>query len=102
MESYAQVLNFAIPFFILLIGIEALWSWKKGLKINRGPDMISSLSSGMTNTIKDVLGLSVVIISYGWLVEHIALFEIKSTLAGLLDRLCCHRFCRILDSSTRT
>ncbi|MEZ5058588.1 MAG: sterol desaturase family protein [Saprospiraceae bacterium] len=79
MESYAQVLNFAIPFFILLIGIEALWSWKKGLKINRGPDMISSLSSGMTNTIKDVLGLSVVIISYGWLVEHIALFEIKST-----------------------
>ena len=84
MESYAQVLNYAIPLFIGLIVIEAIWAWKKGMAINRGPDIISSLSSGMTNTIKDVLGLSIIIISYSWLVDHIALFEIKATWAVYL------------------
>ena len=42
-------------------------------------DMISSLSSGLTNTIKDVLGLTVVIVGYGWMVDHLALFEIEAT-----------------------
>ena len=36
-------------------------------------DMISSLGSGVTNVTKDVLGLSVAIISYGWMVEPLAL-----------------------------
>ena len=40
-------------------------------------DMISSLSSGITNVTKDVLGLSVVIISYAWLVNKIAIIHIK-------------------------
>lgn len=84
MESYAQVLSYAIPLFIGLIFIEAVWAWKKGLQINRGADMISSLSSGMTNVIKDVLGLSIIIISYSWLVDKIAFFEIKATWAVYL------------------
>lgn len=79
MEAYAQVLNYAIPFFVILILIEHLASLRMGVKINRGADMISSLSSGVTNTIKDVLGLTVAIISYSWLVKHIAIFEIKAT-----------------------
>lgn len=76
MESYARALTFAIPFFLALIGIEALVSWRMGVKINRGPDMISSLTSGISNIIKDVLGLSIAIVSYAWLVDHIALFDI--------------------------
>ncbi|NVK48957.1 MAG: sterol desaturase family protein, partial [Cyclobacteriaceae bacterium] len=42
-------------------------------------DMISSLSSGITNVTKDVLGLSIVVISYEWLYSHFAIFEIKAT-----------------------
>jgi sterol desaturase/sphingolipid hydroxylase (fatty acid hydroxylase superfamily) len=76
MESYAQALTYAIPVFLLLIGLEAFFAWRKGVKINRGPDMISSLTSGMSNILKDVLGLSIVVVSYGWLVDRIGLFDI--------------------------
>jgi alkylglycerol monooxygenase len=76
MESYAQALSYAIPVFLALIGIEALVSLKMGIRINRGPDMISSLASGISNIVKDVLGLSIAVVSYGWLVDRIAFFEI--------------------------
>ena len=39
-------------------------------------DMISSLSSGITNVTKDVLGLSIGIISYSWLVDHLAIVHV--------------------------
>jgi alkylglycerol monooxygenase len=76
MESYTQALTYAIPFFLALIGLEALVAWKMGFKINRGPDMISSLTSGISNVVKDVLGLSIAIISYAWLVDKAAVFDI--------------------------
>jgi alkylglycerol monooxygenase len=79
METYAQALNFAIPLFLVLILIEHLVARRMGLAINRGPDMISSLSSGVTNTVKDVLELSIAIISYDWLVDHISIYHIEST-----------------------
>jgi alkylglycerol monooxygenase len=76
MESYAQALTYAIPFFLLLIGLEAVAAWRMGIKINRGADVISSLTSGISNVVKDVLGLSIAIVSYAWLVDRVALFEI--------------------------
>ncbi|MEL6719628.1 MAG: sterol desaturase family protein [Bacteroidota bacterium] len=78
MEAYAAALTYAIPFFVLLILIEVIAAWRMGRKINRGMDTISSLSSGMTNTIKDILGLSIVILSYEWMVNHWAIFEIEA------------------------
>jgi sterol desaturase/sphingolipid hydroxylase (fatty acid hydroxylase superfamily) len=77
MEAYALALTYAIPIFLSLIGIEAFISWRMGVKINRGADMISSLSSGITNIVKDVLGLSIAIVSYGWLVQRVAIFNIS-------------------------
>ena len=79
METYAQVLNYAIPFFVILILIEAVAARWKGVQVNRGADTISSLSSGITNTIKDVLGLTVVIISYSFFVKHVALFQVQES-----------------------
>ena len=78
MEAYALALTYAIPIFLLLIGVEAFISWRMGIKINRGPDMISSMSSGVTNIIKDVLGLTIIIVSYAWLVDRVAIFEIPN------------------------
>lgn len=79
MESYAAVLNYAIPFFMALLLLEAGIAWWKGEKVIRSMDTLSSLSSGLTNVIKDVLGLTVVVVSYDWLAGEIGLFEIKST-----------------------
>jgi sterol desaturase/sphingolipid hydroxylase (fatty acid hydroxylase superfamily) len=79
MEAYAQALNIAIPVFVLLIAIEAIAAKIMGRHINRGADAISSLSSGVTNIVKDVLGLSIAIISYTWLVDHLAIFTIKAS-----------------------
>ena len=76
MELYAQALSYAIPFFLVLIVLEQWIAQRKGLEINRGMDVISSLSSGMTNTLKNLMGLSVVLISYGWLVDHVALTQV--------------------------
>ena len=79
MEAYATALTYAIPGFILLIIIEHIFSLFMGIQTNRAMDVISSLSSGMTNTLKSLMGLTVVILSYEWMVDHLAIFEIKSS-----------------------
>lgn len=78
MEQYGTILLFAIPFFLILIIIEKVYGYAKG--VNHAPimDSVSSISSGMTNTVKDVLGLSIVILSYGWMVSKLALFHMKA------------------------
>ena len=78
MEAYAQVLNFAIPGFVLLIAIEFVVGRFMGINTIRSMDTISSLSSGMTNIIKDVLQLTIVLVSYKWLVGKIALVELPN------------------------
>lgn len=79
MEAYAIALSYAIPGFVLLVIIEYVASRLMGLQVNRSMDTISSLSSGVTNTLKNLMGLSVVIISYGWMERHLGVFDIKST-----------------------
>jgi sterol desaturase/sphingolipid hydroxylase (fatty acid hydroxylase superfamily) len=79
MELYAKALMFAIPFFLVLIIIEEVASRKLKKQVNRGMDTISSLSSGMTNTLKNLMGLSIAIVSYGWMVDEVALFEVENT-----------------------
>jgi alkylglycerol monooxygenase len=79
MERYGQVLNIAVPVFLGLFLIEKFFEWRKGVKVIRSLDSVSSFSSGITNSVKDVLGLSVSIIGYSWLVKHVAVYEIKDT-----------------------
>jgi len=79
MEAYATVLTYAIPGFIGLIIIESIAAKLMGIQINRPMDTISSLCSGMTNTLKSLLGLSIIILSYEWMVNHFALFTIKNS-----------------------
>lgn len=79
MEQYAAILNYAIPFFMILLIIERIVAYIKGANVIHSMDTLSSLSSGVTNAIKDVLGLTFIIISYGWLVDHIAIIHFEST-----------------------
>lgn len=68
-----------MPAFLFLVLFEKWYGWYRGKDTVRNMDMISSLSSGVTNVTKDVLGLTIVILSYGWLVNHIAIYHIKTT-----------------------
>ena len=79
MEDYVAALNYAIPVFISLILLEAFVAYKQKKAVIKSMDTLSSLSSGLTNAIKDVLGLTVVILSYGWMVENMALIQFEST-----------------------
>ena len=79
MDSYALALNIAIPIFVGLILIEFIYSRVRGNITSNSMDTISSLSSGITNITKDVLGLGVAIISYSWLESKIGVFDIEVT-----------------------
>ena len=79
MESYATALLYATPFFIGLVLIEILYGrFVKDQKHNL-MDTVSSLSSGLTNVVKDSLGLVLILVSYPFLLEHLALIKIKAT-----------------------
>lgn len=78
MESYATALLYAIPFFILLLAAEILYGYFKKDQKHKVLDSISSISSGLTNIIKDSLGLAVIVISYPFLLENLALTELGS------------------------
>ena len=73
MNFYVLSLLFAIPSFAILILVEQIISKVKKVEVNNHEDMISSLSSGMTNIISDVFKLSFVLVSYGWLVDNLAI-----------------------------
>ena len=77
MNFFINSLFIAIPIFMLLIIIEAIIAHFKGLAINRSEDIISSLSSGITNIIRDGIKFSVIIISYAWLVDKIAIYKLE-------------------------
>ncbi len=103
MEQYAKILTIAMPIFLLTVLGEKLYGWLRFRHHFKNMDMISSLSSGFTNSLKDALGLGISIITYAWMVEHWAIFEIKSTvwvwliafvaldLAGYLGHLLNHK-----------
>jgi alkylglycerol monooxygenase len=79
METYGKILIIAMPLFLLLVVFEKWYGWRKGFDTVKTLDMVSSLSSGVTNSTKDVLGLSIAIITYGWLVNHIAIIHIEAS-----------------------
>ena len=68
-----------MPAFLLLVLFEKLYGVIKGNDTIRNMDMVSSLSSGVTNVTKDILGLSVAIIGYSWLVDKVAFIRVNNT-----------------------
>ena len=78
MNIYIISLLFAIPIFIILIGLEAFVAYHKGIQVNKAADMISSLSSGLTNTTRNGIQFGFILISYSWLVDHITIFKMES------------------------
>ncbi|PHN06133.1 sterol desaturase [Flavilitoribacter nigricans DSM 23189 = NBRC 102662] len=79
MEAYANVLLYAIPMLFSFVILEAGYSWCKGTRVFRSLDTISSISSGVANTLKSVLGLTVFIIGYEKMETHLAIYEVQAS-----------------------
>jgi sterol desaturase/sphingolipid hydroxylase (fatty acid hydroxylase superfamily) len=79
MVEYGKILVFVMPIFLILIILEKLYGHYKGENTAPNMDSISSVSSGMVNSVKDVLGLSITLISYDWISSKIAVFHLEPT-----------------------
>lgn len=79
METYATALLYAIPFFMLLLIVEIAYGHYIKDQKHKVMDSVASISSGLTNIIKDSLGIGLVLVTYPFLLEHLALFEINAT-----------------------
>ena len=79
METYGKILLIAMPAFLLLVLFEKWYGYKKGFDTVRQLDMISSLSSGITNVTKSVLELTVAIGIYPFLLTHFAVTHIEQS-----------------------
>jgi len=79
METYGKILLIAMPAFLLLVLFEKWYGWHKGKDTVRNMDMISSLSSGVTNVTKSVLELTVAIAIYPFLMKYLKLTTIQNT-----------------------
>ena len=78
MSYYIKTLFYAIPAFAFLILLEAIVAKVKGIEINRSADVIASLSSGITNTIRDAIKFTFALLTYSWLVENIVVYKLES------------------------
>ena len=79
METYANILMVASPIFFIFVMAEKLYGYYFKNDSFKSMDIISSLSSGFTNALKDVLGLSVSLITYQWLESRVAFLDIPFT-----------------------
>lgn len=78
MEAYGTILNIVMPIFVILFLVEKVVEWRRGAKVIRGLDSVSSFSSGITNVVKDVLGIGISVITYEWLVQRVALTHLAA------------------------
>jgi len=75
MNDYGNMLLIAMPGFLVLILIEMIWGRIRYNEQQPVIDTVSSLTSGMTNILKSTLGLTIVIVSYGFMERHLHLME---------------------------
>ncbi len=92
MDTYATILLWVIPGFLILVFIEILYGHYIKKQTYTLMDTISSLSSGITNILKDSMGIIFIIISYPFLEKKIAFFQLESSLTLYLIAFICIDF----------
>lgn len=78
MDFFSNALLVVLPIFIALIFLEMIVAKITNRKVMNSMDTVSSLSSGISNTLFKILGITIYIISYDFLLEHITFFKIES------------------------
>lgn len=84
MEQYGKILVFVMPIFLILILLEKAYGYYNGEDTAPNMDSVASVSSGMVNSVKDVLGLSITLISYDWIVSKIAIFNLEASVTAYI------------------
>ena len=79
MNTYASILLWVVPGFMVLMTVEAIYGHFTNKQTYSFMDTLSSLSSGITNVLKDSLGLVLVILSYPYILDTIAVFDLESS-----------------------
>lgn len=92
MDTYASLLLWVIPGFMVLMTVEILYGHVIGKQTYSFMDTISSLSSGMTNTLKNSLGLVLIIIPYPYILNSIKLVSLESSLTLYVVAFVCIDF----------
>jgi len=92
MDTYATILLWVIPGFLILVFIEILYGHYIKKQTYTLMDTISSLSSGITNILKDSMGIILIIISYPFLEKKIGLFQLESSFTLYLIAFICIDF----------
>ena len=80
MEMYASILLYVIPGFFVLMTIEIIYDRVYKKNTYNFMDTLSSLSSGITNILKDSLGIIFIIISYPYLLDLFSIINIESNI----------------------
>ncbi len=69
-----------MPAFLLLVLFEKWYGLRKGKDTVRNMDMISSLTSGVTNVTKDVIGLYFIVLAYPFFLRNLAVTSVPNQL----------------------
>ena len=89
MNTYANVLTIAIPIFFFLVLLEIIYGLISKKYYYNLMDTLSSLSSGITNLLKDLLGIGIIIVSYPFIKKSISIIELnESILLYIVAFLC--------------
>ena len=80
MSTYANVLTIAIPIFFFLVLLEILYGLISKKYYYSFMDTLSSLSSGITNLLKDLLGIGIIIISYPFIKKSISIIDLNESI----------------------
>ncbi|MDC6479179.1 sterol desaturase family protein [Flavobacteriaceae bacterium] len=81
-----------MPAFFVLVLIEISYGHFTKKQTYTFMDTLSSLSSGMTNVIKDALGLAVILISYPFVLKYLAIFQLESSVFVYITAFICIDF----------
>lgn len=92
MEMYAKILLWAIPSFLILVLIEILYGHFTKKQTYSLMDTLSSLSSGVTNILKDTLGIGIILISYPFLKSQFQIIRIEESILLYIVAFICIDF----------
>ncbi len=84
MTTYSNAVKVILIIYFAMLAVEWLLSLILKKKIYNTLDAVSGMSSGLTNNVKSLLKLTVIILSYEWMVGHLALFEMKASVTAYI------------------
>lgn len=100
MQQFPNIILYAIPFFILAMGIEIVYTIKFNLKSYHTKDSVTSLSMGIGNIILGFISKAIVIAAFYFVYNNFRIFTIPLTwwsfiLIFFADDFCYYWFHRV-------